>query len=103
MTSTSTVGLPRESRISRARMSRIALPVVIGGRDRAGMAPERPSRGGDRLAVTQDGDARQVLALEELQRRPAAGRDVGHPACQAELIHTGRRIAAPEPDGRAGP
>ena len=36
-------------------------------------------------SIEQDGDARQLAALEELERRAAAGRDVGHPLGQALL------------------
>ena len=96
-TSTSTVGLPRESRISRAR-------TTSGGQ--AGHRPAfrpiaaAPSDAG--AAVEQDGDPRQLATLEELERGAAAGRDVGHPVGQALLLDRGDRIAAADDDRRAG-
>ena len=93
MTSTSTVGLPRESRISRASttsmMVFMRMPRLL-----AGLHLDR--------AIEQDGHARQLAALEEFERRAAARRDVGHPVGQA-LLGDGRdRIAAADDDRRAG-
>ena len=47
-------------------------------------------------------DARQLAALEELERRAAAGRDVGHPVGQALLGDRRDRVAATDDDRRAG-
>ena len=62
--------------------------------------PARRFAGG-RLVVQQDGDAWQLAALEELERRAAAGRDVGHLVGQALLLDRGHRVAAADDDGRA--
>ena len=72
-TSTSIVGLPRESRISRASTTSIVVS------HRRAHARVRPSSSGRlprrrRLAIQEHGDARQLAALEELERGAAAGR-----------------------------
>ena len=58
------------------------------------------TRGGARLRLLERGDARQHLALEELERRTAAGRDVRHLLGKARLLDGRDRIAAAD-DGRA--
>ena len=59
------------------------------------------SRAGPPGAVEQRGDPRQLTALEELQGRATAGRDVGHLRGQAELLHSGHRVATADDHGRA--
>src|SRR5260221_4165502 len=54
---------------------------------------------GTALLVVENGDARQRLALEELERRTAAGGNVAHFRCESGLFHRRRRIAATH-DGR---
>ena len=52
--------------------------------------------------LVQRGDAGQLLALEELERRAAAGRHVGDPVGRARLRHGRRRVAAADDgDGAA--
>ena len=53
-------------------------------------------------AIEQDRHAGQLAALEELERRAAAGRDVGHPVGQALLGDRRDRVAATDDDRRAG-
>ena len=53
-------------------------------------------------AIEQHGHAGQLAALEELERRAAAGRDVGHPVGQALLGDRRDRVAATDDDRRAG-
>ena len=89
-------GLPRESRISRASTSSI---------DGHGRSRRLLAAAFGRLAarpVQEDGDAGQLAALEELERRAAAGRDVGHLVGEALLRDRGDRVAAADDDRRAG-
>ena len=46
-------------------------------------------------ALLEHVDGGQLLALEELEEGAAAGRDVGHPVRDAELVERGQRVAAP--------
>ena len=85
------VGLPRESRISRASTR------SIGGVD----AHDRASPAGSPRSDRQDGDARQLAALEELEAGAAAGRDVGHRVGEALLLDRGHGVAATDDDRRA--
>src|SRR5512140_1312095 len=39
-------------------------------------------------------DARQLLPFQELQRRPAAGRDVGNAISNAGIVHRRNRVPA---------
>src|SRR5438552_9819279 len=72
MTSTATVGSPRESRISRPRI----ISIVVSGITSLHALPVR-----DR------GYAGQRLTFDELQRGAAPGRDMRHPVGEAELLH----------------
>ncbi len=105
MTSTSTVGLPRESRISRASTTSM---IVFMRRPCLRLRPRLrawpwPWRGLLRLGpIEQHGHARQLATLEELERGAATGRDVGHPLGQALLRDRGDRIAATDDDRRPG-
>src|SRR5439155_10853927 len=68
------------------------LPATIGRRRAATSAP----RAGER------GHAGQHLALDELQRRAAAGRDVAHSVGYASRLDRRDQIAAADDRGRVG-
>ena len=53
--------------------------------------------------VQEHRHARQLAALEELQRRAAAGADVGHLVGQPLLLDRRHRVAAPDDDRRRRP
>src|SRR6266540_6814044 len=72
--STATVGSPRESRISRARMSSMVVSGTVGYRRHAG----------------------QRLPFDELERRAAAGRHVRHLVGQLQLLHRLHGFASPD-------
>merc|ERR1719424_1504077 len=62
-----------------------------------------PSRGGcaKRLRVLERGNARQDLALEQLERGAAAGRDVRHLLGEAGLLDRGHGVTAADDGGAA--
>src|SRR5436305_11422054 len=63
-----------------------ALPARSGVRTRRGSCREG--------LVEQDLDARQLLALEQLERGAASGRESVDPPGEAELLQGGNRVAA---------
>src|SRR5947207_2319130 len=75
-TSTSTVGFPRESSTSRAATSSISVDMAL------------------LVALVKGLDAGERLALDKLERGAAAGRDVAHPAGEAQPIDGRHAVAA---------
>src|SRR5436853_4689458 len=59
------------------------------------------ARRGMRMASIQNVQRREVPALQELQRRPAAGADVADLVGQAELLDGRRAVAATDDGGGA--
>src|SRR5712664_1947297 len=88
MTSTATVGSPRESRISRPRI----ISIVVSGITFSHVSE---------LPVRDRGDAGQSLSLDELERGAAPGRDMRHLAGEAELLDRLHRLAAADDRHRA--
>src|SRR5690606_26122152 len=62
----------------------------------------RSGRGTGGASALEDGDSGQVLALQELEARAAAGRDVAEPGLvEAEDAHGRGRVAAADDGERA--
>merc|ERR1719231_2076139 len=53
------------------------------------------------LSLLEGGDARQHLALEQLERRATARRDVRHLLGEARLLDGGHRVTAADDGGAA--
>mmetsp|Transcript_9349 Transcript_9349/g.22432 ORF Transcript_9349/g.22432 Transcript_9349/m.22432 type:complete len:217 (+) Transcript_9349:130-780(+) len=101
-----TAGTPTPTRRTHGRPDAGTLGHCTNSVDRADAAGTSEggctrARGGARLGLLERGDARQHLALEELERRAAARRDVRHALRDARLLDGRDRVAAADDGGTA--